>query len=95
MNINDDIKNLVKKGLNPQIQKSLDILRISGNNAVHPGQINLEENSEIVLKLFELLNFIAEKMITELKEIDNFYNNLPESDKNAIEKRDGEVNNKP
>ena len=87
-NINDDIKNLVKKGLNPQIQKSLDILRITGNNAVHPGEINLEEKPELVLKLFKLINFIAEKMITEPKEVDSFYEELPENSKEAINKRD-------
>ena len=88
-NINDDIKNLVQKGLNSQIQKSLDILRITGNNAVHPGEINVEEKSELVLKLFELINFIAEKMITEPKEINIFYEELPEASKEAIDKRDG------
>lgn len=88
-NINEDIKKLVKKGLNPQIQKSLDILRITGNNAVHPGEINLEEKPELVLKLFELINFISEKMITEPKEVDTFYEALPENTKEAINKRDG------
>lgn len=87
-NINNDIKNLVKKGLNTQIQKSLDILRITGNNAVHPGEINLEEKPELVLKLFELINFIAEKMITEPKEIEGFYEKLPEKAKEQIKKRD-------
>lgn len=87
-NINEDIKNLVKKGLNPLVQKSLDTLRITGNNAVHPGSINLEEEPERVLKLFELLNFIANKMITEQKEISSFYEELPEDAKNAVEKRD-------
>jgi len=86
--INTDIKSLVKKGLNPQIQKSLDILRITGNNAVHPGEINVTEKPEKVLKLFELLNFIANKMITEPQEIDNFYDELPEKSKKAIKKRD-------
>ncbi|OIO19412.1 MAG: hypothetical protein CO029_02660 [Candidatus Magasanikbacteria bacterium CG_4_9_14_0_2_um_filter_41_10] len=86
--INDDIKSLVKKGLNSQIQQSLDILRITGNNAVHPGQINLEENRELVLKLFDLINFIAEKMITEPKEISSFYGQLPDSSKEAIVQRD-------
>lgn len=87
-NINDDIGELVKKGLNPQIQKSLDSLRVAGNNAVHPGQINLSEESEKVLRLFELLNFIAEKMISEPKEINTFYEGLPETSKVAIEVRD-------
>ncbi|MBU4099715.1 DUF4145 domain-containing protein [Patescibacteria group bacterium] len=87
-NINDDIRELVKKGLNPAIQKSLDTLRITGNNAVHPGELDLTEDSERVMKLFHLINFIAEKMITEPKEIDTFYNDLPESSKEAIIKRD-------
>lgn len=88
-NINEEIGNLVKnKSLNPQIQKSLDILRITGNNAVHPGEINIEEKPELVLKLFELINFIAEKMITEPKEIEGFYEGLPENAKEQIKERD-------
>jgi hypothetical protein len=86
--INDDIKSLVKKGLSPIIQKSLDSLRITGNNAVHPGEINLTEDTERVIKLFKLINFIAEKMITEPKEINEFYDDLPEKAKSAVEKRD-------
>lgn len=87
-NINDDIGSLVKKGLNPLVQKSFDALRITGNSGAHPGEINLEENPEKVIKLFELLNFIAEKMISEPKEIGNFYEDLPEGAKEAVVKRD-------
>jgi hypothetical protein len=89
-NINEDIKKLVAKGLNPLVQKSLDALRITGNNAVHPGEIDLEEEPEKVLKLFELLNFIANKMITEPREIESFYSALPEGARDAVKKRDGE-----
>lgn len=89
-NINDDIGEMVKKGLNPLVQKSLDSLRITGNNAVHPGEINLEEEPERVLKLFELINFIAEKMITEPKEIEGFYEGLPENTKEQIKERDSQ-----
>jgi hypothetical protein len=35
-NINEDIRALVKKGLNPLVQKSLDIVRVIGNEGVHP-----------------------------------------------------------
>lgn len=87
-NINNDIKELVKNGLNPLVQKSLDSLRITGNNAVHPGEINLDEESERVLRLFELINFIAQKMITEPKEIEGFYDKLPQNAKDAILDRD-------
>ncbi|HUD03891.1 MAG TPA: DUF4145 domain-containing protein [Candidatus Paceibacterota bacterium] len=87
-NINEDIAALVKKGLNPTIQKSLDALRITGNNAVHPGELDLKEDAGRVMKLFGLVNFIAEKMLTEPKEINSFYEELPEGAKKAVEKRD-------
>lgn len=87
-NINDDIKNLVRKGLNSLVQKSLDALRITGNNAVHPGEINLIEEPERVVKLFALINFIAAKMISEPAEINSFYSQLPPGSLEAIEKRD-------
>jgi hypothetical protein len=87
-NINDDIGALVKRGLNPTIQKSLDALRITGNNAVHPGELDLTEDTDRVIKLFGLINFIAQKMITEPKEIGEFYDGLPDDAKEAVEKRD-------
>ncbi|WP_198002603.1 DUF4145 domain-containing protein [Chlorobaculum parvum] len=91
-NINSDIKSLVAKGLNPLVQKSLDALRITGNNAVHPGEINLSEEPDRVLKLFGLINFIADKMITEPKEIESFYDDLPSGALDAVEKRDNSAN---
>ena len=90
-NINDDIGELVKKGLNPAIQKSLDALRITGNNAVHPGELDLREDTKRVIKLFNLLNFIAQKMITEPKEIGSFYDDLPENAKQEVDQRDGKI----
>jgi len=87
-NINDDIKSLVEKGLPPLIQKSLDYCRVVGNNAVHPGEIVLDETPEIAQNLFKMINFIVEDRITRPKEIENLYNQLPQSSLNAIEKRD-------
>lgn len=87
-NINTDIGKLVELGLNPMIQKAMDALRITGNNAVHPGEINLNEEPEKVIKLFQILNFIASKMITEPKELNEFYDELPENAKQGVEVRD-------
>jgi hypothetical protein len=89
-NINDDIASLVKKGLNSKIQKALDVVRVVGNNAVHPGELDLKDDKETAVQLFRLINLIAEKMITEPKEIDGVYDALvPESAKDQIKKRDG------
>ncbi|MFH7244630.1 MAG: DUF4145 domain-containing protein [Spirulina sp.] len=90
-NINNDIKELVEEGLSPKIQKALDLLRVVGNNAVHPGQINLEDGRDIALKLFHVLNFIADEMISKPKELDFLYADVvPEETQEHIKKRDGQ-----
>ena len=86
-NINDDISNLVKKGLPIKIQKSLDIVRVIGNNAVHPGVIDIKDDQKTANKLFHLINLIVEVMVSQPKEIDKIYDNLPEKDKKAIKRR--------
>jgi hypothetical protein len=55
-NINDDIAALVKAGEIPQrVQQALDIVRVVGNNAVHPGQIDLRDDRDTALRLFQLV----------------------------------------
>ena len=88
-NPNEDISNLVKKGLPAKVQQALDIVRVVGNNAVHPGQIDLKDDTETALKLFDLVNMIAQVMITQPKEVEALYQNLlPPSAREAIERRD-------
>ncbi len=88
--INKDIGSLVKKGLSPKIQKALDIVRVIGNESVHPGQIDLNDDPATTTKLFELINIIADTMITQPKEIDKLFDSLPEGKKEAIQRRDGQ-----
>jgi len=87
-NINDDIKSLVAKGLPALVQKALDFCRVVGNNAVHPGEINLNDTPEVAQNLFRMINFIVEDKITRPQEIESLYNQLPESSRKAISKRD-------
>lgn len=90
-NLNTDIANLVKRGLPTKVQQSLDALRVIGNEAVHPGELDLKDDQETAEQLFKLVNFIAEQMITEPKEIEEIYNKIPNSKKQQIEKRDEEI----
>ncbi len=83
------IGNLVKKGLPSIVQKALDAVRVIGNKAVHPGQITFDVDDKSTSEtLMKLLNIITERLITEPKEIDDIFNALPQSTKDAIEKRD-------
>jgi len=86
-NINTDIKNLVAKGLPIIVQQSLDIVRVTGNDAVHPGQIDTDDR-ETVGQLFNLINVIVEYMIDLPKRVGGIYESLPENKKESIEQRD-------
>jgi len=88
IDLNEDIGSLVKKGLSVQIQQALDVVRVIGNESVHPGQINLDDNKEVAYKLFELINIIAQTMITQPKDISKLYSSLPEKKLEGIAKRD-------
>jgi hypothetical protein len=85
--LNEDIGQLVAKGLPEVIQKSLDSIRVTGNNAVHPGKMILENDMNTALTLFKLMNIIVEKMISEKKELDELYSKLPEGAIKQIDKR--------
>ncbi|PTL47993.1 hypothetical protein DA089_09425 [Clostridioides difficile] len=88
-NINNDIANLVRKGLNSNIQKVLDIIRVVGNEAVHPGTIDLDDDNKVALNLFELMNLIVEDMISKPKLIERlYYDVIPNEKIKGIETRD-------
>jgi len=87
--INKNIGALVKKGLPQSVQQALDVVRVVGNKAVHPGQIAFDvDDVGTATMLMRLLNIIVERMITEPNEINSLYQGLPESVKESIAKRD-------
>ncbi len=90
-NLNADIAALVKDGLDERLQRSLDIVRVIGNNAVHPGQIDLTDDKETASRLFRLVNLIADRMITQPKQVDELYDDLPPTAREQIEKRDAKA----
>lgn len=88
-NINEDIKALVADGLPQRVQRALDLVRVTGNEAVHPSKIIDTDDQQVVGTLFRLINVIVEDRITKNKMIDDLYESLPENKRNEIDIRDG------
>ena len=89
-NLYRDIGGLVKKGvLSPQIQRAMDGVRFFGNAAVHPGTINLNDEPNTAITLFELLNLIVEQTISAERKTAELYERIPKSKRDAIARRDG------
>lgn len=87
--INKNIGSLVQKGLPQKVQQALDLVRVIGNKAVHPGVIAFDVDDEnTALRLMKLLNIITQNMVSEPKQINDMFNKLPSSAKDSIEKRD-------
>lgn len=86
--INADIAQLVARGLAEDMQMMLDSIRVIGNNAVHPGEIDLQERDDLVQALFGLVNEIADELITRPRRRREIYEQLPEGARAAIERRD-------
>lgn len=89
--INKDIGSLVKKGLPEEVQQALDIVRVIGNESVHPGELDLRDDVDTAHQLFDLINFIVEERISRPKKLKMFYERLPEGKRRGIEDRDRET----
>lgn len=87
-NLNQAVGELVGRGLPEKVAKALDAVRVIGNEAVHPGTIDLDDNPEIVVSLFRLINLICDQMISSPKHVDEVFNLLPLEKRSQIEARD-------
>lgn len=87
-NLNERIGNLVSKGLPIQIQQALDAIRVIGNNAVHPGEIDMSDNKELAISLLKFINIIVDNQITQPKLIEKAYSSLPQGVLKSITNRD-------
>jgi hypothetical protein len=93
--INSAITNLIKRGLDPIVRDALDSVRVIGNEAVHPGQMDLRDDLETVSELFYVINFVTEKMIAEPKKLKAIYDKLPPEKRAAIDARNAKAIGSP
>lgn len=83
------VARLVKDGLPKSIQQALDSLRVIGNESVHPGTLDLRDDTTTATKLFDLVNLVVENRISEPRKVAEIYGKLPEKKLKGIEDRDG------
>jgi hypothetical protein len=86
--IDDDIKKLVAAGLDEHVQQALDVIRVTGNNAVHPLEMNLEDDEDSVVILFDMINLIVDERISRPARLKDRFERLPEGARAAIARRD-------
>ncbi|MFB4401262.1 DUF4145 domain-containing protein [Pseudomonas inefficax] len=93
--IDVDIRELARKNVLPQLLiKVADTVRITGNNAVHPGEMAPEDIDLVASKMFLMLNLIVNKGITEPKELAALYDMVPEGARAVAEGKDARARDK-
>jgi hypothetical protein len=86
--LNAKIGRLVENGLSETVQQSLDALRVIGNNAVHPLELDLRDDVETVVAVFECMNLIVEERVSRPGRVRKLYDRLPEGARAAIQRHD-------
>jgi hypothetical protein len=86
--INTEIGELVqKRKISARTQKMLDSVRVIGNEAVHPGTLDVRDDRTLAGALFSLVNLIMVEAVSYDKYVDSVYQKLPESKLKGIETR--------
>jgi hypothetical protein len=93
--INAMISWLVANGLPERVQQALDAVRVIGNEAVHPGTMDLRDDGATAYELFVLVNIICDSMISQPKRIERVFSKLPASKRDAIQQRDARSKGDP
>ncbi|MFI1995703.1 DUF4145 domain-containing protein [Actinoplanes sp. NPDC020271] len=86
--INSKIGKLVENGLRPQTQQAMDVLRVVGNNAVHPGQIDVDDDLMLLPGLFRLINVVVDQMISIPSHAQALFDSLPQQARDQVARRD-------
>jgi len=91
-NINKDLRCLAADNIIPPLViRVADTVRITGNNAVHPGEMSDEDFDHVASKMFDLINFIVKKGISEPKELEALYSLTPEAPRKSAEEKDAQA----
>ncbi len=87
-NLDERIQDLhVRLGLRTEMLDALHTVRVIGNEAVHPGVMDLKDDHDTALLLFEILNSITEELIARPKRASELYMKIPPNKRAELERR--------
>lgn len=65
--LDEMIAYLVSQGLPVRVQEALDSVRVIGNSAIHAGLIDAGDQKDTAILLFNIVNYIVDRMISDEK----------------------------
>jgi hypothetical protein len=74
--------------IDERVQHADNSLRVYGNESVHPATVNVSDDDETAMKLFELLNYIVRRTITDEAFVESMYSSVPDSQTERAESGD-------
>ena len=77
-----------KRRITNDVKEALDGVRICGNEAVHPGELNLDDDVKTVTALFSLINYIVEVTLTADQRLASVKAKIPAKKAQGILDRD-------
>jgi hypothetical protein len=75
--LEEKLENLKKRGMESKIQIALNSVRMTGEDAVTPGLIDIDDNEETAMILFNIINLLVDTLITQPKKVEELVDNLP------------------
>lgn len=81
------IATLQQQHIPPEIQLAMDVIRQNGNEVLHAGQLYGDDDASTVAMLFRLVNTVVTWAITEKRELQELYNQIPEAKRKHLEER--------
>jgi hypothetical protein len=87
--LNSMIAAAVKDGLPEQVTNVMDVMRFSGNKNVH--EFQPDDNAATAETMFELLNIVVERLITQPRKMSSLFSALPDGYKEQVAKRNSKA----
>ena len=87
-NLNAAIGAALRGGVPGPVQQAMDVLRVGGNGAVHPGELRLDDDPATLGALFGLLSYVVQETVVRSAQVSALFGRLPQGVRDGIERRD-------